>query len=292
MQSVFGLHNRAKVQAVCYATTPSDKSVHRLQIEREAPVFRDVSSWPSDRLVQQIVQDGIHILVNLNGYTRGARNDVFAARPAPIQMSFMGFAGTLGAEWCDYILADTTAIPPETLRPWRGNTQVDDLFEDGMDGVDGDWVYSENVIFCRDTFFCCDHAQSSDPEEQHMTWDEEQRRRWRMRKTMFPALADDVVILGNFNQLYKVCVVSWQSDQPKSDRSGNCYADRARHIPRMASNPLPRPQCRTLATEISGARRGQSQANGPGLGWCGGCQPYRLHRCGAQKSAHCPSTSV
>src|ERR1700734_2951935 len=90
MQSVFGFHNLSRAKAFCYATTARDNSVHR----------------------QQIDEDGIHILVNLNGYTRGARNEIFAARPAPIQMSFMGFAGTLGAEWCDYLLADATAIPP------------------------------------------------------------------------------------------------------------------------------------------------------------------------------------
>ncbi|KAK5067880.1 hypothetical protein LTR16_009803, partial [Cryomyces antarcticus] len=109
MQSVFGLHSAKRVKAFCYATTASDNSVHRQQIEREAPVFHDASSWPAERLLNQIIQDGIHILVNLNGYTRGARNEIFAARPAPIQMSFMGFAGTLGAEWCDYLLADETA---------------------------------------------------------------------------------------------------------------------------------------------------------------------------------------
>ncbi|OLN97520.1 putative UDP-N-acetylglucosamine-peptide N-acetylglucosaminyltransferase SEC [Colletotrichum chlorophyti] len=205
MQSVFGFHDRARVKAFCYATTASDKSVHRLQIEREAPVFRDASSWTADRLVEQIVQDGIHILVNLNGYTRGARNEIFAARPAPIQMSFMGFAGTLGAEWCDYLLADATAIPPETLRPWRGNLSVTDVFEDETEESEGDWIYSENIIFCRDTFFCCDHAQSSDPNEHKVSWEDEQRRRWRMRKELFPRLPDDAIILGNFNQLYKAC---------------------------------------------------------------------------------------
>ncbi|KAG7147611.1 UDP-N-acetylglucosamine--peptide N-acetylglucosaminyltransferase like protein [Verticillium longisporum] len=67
MQSVFGFHEKTKVKALCYATTASDGSVHRLQIEREAPVFRDASSWPSDRIIEQIVADEIHILVNLNG---------------------------------------------------------------------------------------------------------------------------------------------------------------------------------------------------------------------------------
>ncbi|CZR54265.1 related to UDP-N-ACETYLGLUCOSAMINE--PEPTIDE N-ACETYLGLUCOSAMINYLTRANSFERASE [Phialocephala subalpina] len=203
MQSVFGMHNPARAKAFCYATTASDNSVHRQQIEREAPVFRDTSSWSADRLVQQIVQDEIHILVNLNGYTRGARNEVFAARPAPIQMSFMGFAGTLGAEWCDYILADETAIPPSTLRPSRGNVDLEDLLQDQEFNEAEDWVYSENIIFCRDTFFCCDHAQS-DPHENRLTWEEEQTKRWQMRKEIFPTLSDDAIILGNFNQLYKI----------------------------------------------------------------------------------------
>ncbi len=206
MQSVFGLHNRCRVKAFCYATTVSDGSVHRQQIEREAPVFHDASSWSIDRLVNQAVDDGIHILVNLNGYTRGAKNEVFAARPAPIQMSFMGFAGTLGAEWCDYLLADKIAVPPQTLRPWRGNVDLRDQTKDGnYDDDQEEWVYGENIIFTRDTFFCCDHRQSApDSQEVQVDWPEEQRRRWRMRKELFPDLSDDTVILGNFNQLYKV----------------------------------------------------------------------------------------
>lgn len=204
MQSVFGFHDKRRVRAICYATTSSDKSSYRQQIEREAPVFRDVSSWSPERLVKQISDDGIHILVNLNGYTRGARNEIFAARAAPIQMSFMGFAGTLGAEWCDYILADTTAIPPSTLRPWRQNQTLEDVLQDESESVDGEWMYTENIIFCRDTFFCCDHAQSSPPTERNMTWEDEQNRRWLMRKELFPQLPDETIILANFNQLYKV----------------------------------------------------------------------------------------
>ncbi|KAL2352478.1 glycosyl transferase family 41-domain-containing protein [Cryomyces antarcticus] len=208
MQSVFGLHSAKRVKAFCYATTASDNSVHRQQIEREAPVFHDASSWPAERLLNQIIQDGIHILVNLNGYTRGARNEIFAARPAPIQMSFMGFAGTLGAEWCDYLLADETAVPPETLRPWRRNVDLEDQIAEedkGDEKQQDDWVYGENIVFCRDTFFCCDHRQSApDAQEKQLNWEEEQKRRWEMRKGLFPQLPDDAVIFGNFNQLYKI----------------------------------------------------------------------------------------
>lgn len=206
MQSVFGLHDQSRVRAFCYATTPTDNSVHRRQIEKEAPVFRDVSNWPVNRLIEQIVADGIHILVNLNGYTRGARNEVFAARPAPIHMSFMGFAGTLGAEWCDYILSDQISIPPETLCPQGRNLSLEQqvLEEDHAEDAE-DWVYGEKIAYTKHTFFCCDHRQSaSDASERHMSWDEEQVRRWRMRKETFPNLPDNAIILGNFNQLYKV----------------------------------------------------------------------------------------
>lgn len=206
MQSVFGLHNPSRVKAYCYATTASDKSIHRQQIEREAPVFHDASGWSVDRLVKQIVADGIHILINLNGYTRGARNEVFAARPAPIHMSFMGFAGTLGAEWCDYILSDSISIPQETLAPGGRNLSIEDRVLEENHGEDlEDWVYGEKIVFTRATFFCCDHRQSApDSQDLRLAWEQEREKRWRMRKELFPNLRDDAIILGNFNQLYKV----------------------------------------------------------------------------------------
>ncbi|KIW32418.1 uncharacterized protein PV07_03967 [Cladophialophora immunda] len=216
MQSVFGLHDPSRVRAICYATTASDGSIHRQQIEREAPVFHDASSWSVERLVNQIVEDNVHILVNLNGYTRGARNEVFAARPAPIHMSFMGFAGTLGAEWCDYVFADTISVPPDTLSPWRRNVDIEDrLRTDSLVEDVEDWVYSENVIFARNTFFCVDHKQSApdadkgppntkDPTKREAAWEREQDKRWKLRKELFPNLSDSAVILGNFNQLYKI----------------------------------------------------------------------------------------
>ncbi|KAJ6258813.1 hypothetical protein Dda_6867 [Drechslerella dactyloides] len=212
MQSVFGFHDPKRVKAFCYATSASDGSQHRQKIEREAPVFRDAASWNIEKLVRQIQDDGIHVLVNLNGFTRGARNEVFAAKPAPLQMSFMGFAGTLGAEWCDYIYADETAVPRAMLRPWARDASfpaqeaAGGVCEwEGEDYEEGSWVYGENVIYSQNTFFCTDHKQSSpDSKDGQLSWVEEQARRWRMRKLLFPELGDDKVILGNFNQLYKI----------------------------------------------------------------------------------------
>ena len=97
MQSVFGMHDRSKFKVICYSLSPTDHSIYRQKIEQESDIFLDVSSWTVPQIIEQIVQDGIHILCNLNGYTKGGRNEIFAARPAPIQMLFMGFAGTMGA---------------------------------------------------------------------------------------------------------------------------------------------------------------------------------------------------
>ncbi|RMZ76297.1 hypothetical protein DV737_g4903, partial [Chaetothyriales sp. CBS 132003] len=207
------------VHAICYATTASDNSIHRQQIERESPTFHDCSTWSTERLVKQIVADQVHVLVNLNGYTRGARNEVFAARPAPIQMSFMGFAGTLGAEWCDYVLADDISVPPNTLSPWRRNVEIEDRLqpESLVEDAD-DWMYGENIIFTRHSFFCVDHKQSAPdadtcpplplsampPSDRDVRWNAHLAARWALRQQLFPSLSSSAVILGNFNQLYKI----------------------------------------------------------------------------------------
>lgn len=285
MQSVFGLHDIKRVKAYCYATTASDGSVHRQQIQAEAPAFHDASGWSVEKLVHQIVNDGIHILINLNGYTRGARNEVFAARPAPIQMSFMGFAGTLGAEWCDYLLADRTAIPIETLRPFRNNVSVEDSLEDGnCGGENDDWVYGENIIFCRDTFFCCDHKQSAPDAHQTKTdWDEEVRERWCMRKELFPQIKDETVIFGNFNQLYKVssphvfilCTIRLTQ-----------HPDRPHHLPHLAPHPRPRPALDPLAPSLPRSRGIPPPRDGPPLGRRRRRLPRPFHRRRAQTPPH------
>ncbi|KAI7855561.1 glycosyl transferase family 41-domain-containing protein [Circinella umbellata] len=181
MQSVFGFHDTHKYQVFCYATTPSDHSPYRQKIEREAESFIDVSSWSNQHVVERIISDGIHVLVNLNGYTKGARNEIFAARPSPVQCSFMGFAGTLGGGWCDWIIADPIVCPPEMVscEIWRqrqeGKRNLHDhyhhssslLFEEGGDfegDVDpeentDDFVYTEKFIYMPHSYFVNDHKQ-------------------------------------------------------------------------------------------------------------------------------------
>jgi len=233
MQSVFSFHDRTDFLVYCYATTPNDNSPYRAKIEKESDMFLDVSTWCTQSLVERIVQDGIHVLVNLNGYTKGAKNEVFAARPCPVQVALMGFAGTLGGEWCDWLVSDLTATPPDTSgsEQWylrkRNDGLTDDFFDEGSldpeeendpaPNVKSDWVYTEKLIFMPHTYFVNDHRQGfRDPDEvpahtipdseykEESLWILEQDRRWKMRKELFPNLRDDVFIFANFNQLYKI----------------------------------------------------------------------------------------
>jgi hypothetical protein len=230
MQSVFGLHNREQCVVLCYATTPADGSPYRAKIERESDVFLDVASWTTQAIVERIVADGIHVLINLNGYTKGARNEIFAARPCPVQLAYMGFAGTLAAGWCDYFIVDPIVCPPETVawERWRARLSSSTIGSlaviptqahmsgdcgqdiDPEDETEPDWVYSERLIYMPHSYFVNDHRQGFREEDEDIDasietrWQHEEDRRWRMRRQVFPGLRDDVVIFANFNQLYKM----------------------------------------------------------------------------------------
>eukprot|EP00775_Hariotina_reticulata_P003146 gene3146-3423_t len=112
MGSVFGLHDRSRVEVFCYALSPSDGSEWRCRIEAEAEHFLDVSSWNVPDIARRISADGVHVAVNLNGYTKGARNEIFALRPAPVQTSYMGFPATTGAPFLPYLITDKVVAPP------------------------------------------------------------------------------------------------------------------------------------------------------------------------------------
>lgn len=102
-------------QVFCYALSVNDGSEWRQRISTEAEHFFDVSSTSSEQIAAQIAQDQIQVLINLNGYTKGARNEIFALRPAPIQVSYMGFPGTTGAEYIDYLVTDEVNLQIEKI---------------------------------------------------------------------------------------------------------------------------------------------------------------------------------
>jgi len=137
MQSVPGMHNRKNVKIYCYALSADDGTKFRSKIAEECDVFVDFSQVPCNgEAADRIYADGIHILINMNGYTKGARNEIFALRPAPIQVMWLGFPATSGASFMDYIITDKVTSPIE--------------FAD---------QFSEKLAYMPDTFFVGDHKQ-------------------------------------------------------------------------------------------------------------------------------------
>jgi protein O-GlcNAc transferase len=104
-------HDRTRFEIVGVSLGPDDGSDNRVRIVKALDRFHDVVS-DTDRNIAKLLNDSnVHIAVDLNGLTEGFRPGVFACRPAPIQVNYLGFPGTTGAEHMDYILADETVLP-------------------------------------------------------------------------------------------------------------------------------------------------------------------------------------
>jgi predicted O-linked N-acetylglucosamine transferase (SPINDLY family) len=104
-------HDRTRIEVYGYALCPDDGSEHRRNIARACDHFQDVTNDATADIAERIARDGVEILVNLNGYTSGHRTALFAMRPAPIQVSYLGFPATMGAPFIDYLIADRTVVP-------------------------------------------------------------------------------------------------------------------------------------------------------------------------------------
>ena len=108
---VWERHDRTRVETTAYSIGPRVASPLRTRIERAFDRFHDAFHETPERTAQCIRDDGIDVLIDLNGHTRGARSEIFAMRPAPRQLSWLGYVGTQGASWIDYIVTDRFAAP-------------------------------------------------------------------------------------------------------------------------------------------------------------------------------------
>jgi len=113
MKSLFSLHDQAHFEIFVYSFGPNDHSEYRNYIATSCEHFQDVTALSTEESAHQIFNDGIHILVDLKGYTIQSRTAILALRPAPIQVSYLGYPGTMGAEFIDYIIGDAVVTPPE-----------------------------------------------------------------------------------------------------------------------------------------------------------------------------------
>jgi protein O-GlcNAc transferase len=113
IQGLFGCHDRSRFEVFAYGFGKADDSVYRQRIVNGCEHFVDVSSLSIPALAERIAADGVHILIDLMGHTGINRMAALALRPAPIQVNFLGMLGTIGADFIDYMITDTTVTPPE-----------------------------------------------------------------------------------------------------------------------------------------------------------------------------------
>ena len=113
--SILARHDRARFAVHAYSVGADDRSAARQAIERDSEIFRDLRVAKDTAIAEAIATDGIQILVDLNGYTQGCRPGVMVLQPAPIQVWALGFPGTSGSDFIDYIVADKTVLPPEQV---------------------------------------------------------------------------------------------------------------------------------------------------------------------------------
>lgn len=110
---LFDHHDRARFEVTAYSHGDDDESAFRQRVLDSADRFVDLREVSDEAAAQRIFDDKIDILVDLSGQIRGHRLEIMALRPAPIQVAYIGFPGSNGAEYIDYMFTDQTVTPTD-----------------------------------------------------------------------------------------------------------------------------------------------------------------------------------
>jgi protein O-GlcNAc transferase len=130
---LFEHHDRSRFEITAISLGPEEDSPVQRRIKAGFDRFIDCR-LQNDQAVADLIRNlEIDILVDLNGYTYDSRRGIFARRAAPIQVNYLGYAGTMGADYYQYIIADRTVVPQEHFD-----------------------FYSEKVVWLPDTFLVTD----------------------------------------------------------------------------------------------------------------------------------------
>lgn len=108
---MFGLHDKSKFEVFIYSYGPDDGHPVRARIASSVEHFVDVQADSIKKIAERIRDDEIDILVDLSGNTRGAKPQLMAYRAAAVQVMWLGFIGTTGSPYYDYVIGDQFVIP-------------------------------------------------------------------------------------------------------------------------------------------------------------------------------------
>ncbi|HUO02634.1 MAG TPA: tetratricopeptide repeat protein [Rhizomicrobium sp.] len=152
-------HDRDQFEITAFDAGESDNSPMRARLERAFDAFIPISGLTDRQAAERIQGEEIDILVNLNGYFGRQRMGVFAMKPAPIQVNYLGFPGSLGAPYMDYILADRIVIPDAERRHFTEQVvwlpdcyQVNDgkrIIADARPGRKDEGLPETGFVFCN-----------------------------------------------------------------------------------------------------------------------------------------------
>jgi predicted O-linked N-acetylglucosamine transferase (SPINDLY family) len=130
---LFENHDRSRFQVLAFDNGRDDASPMRKRVVAAFDKFMSIAALSDRDAAARIAAEEVDILISLNGYFGKMRPSVFALRPAPLQVNYLGFPGTLGADYMDYILADEVLIGDDESRYYRekvvtlpGSYQIND----------------------------------------------------------------------------------------------------------------------------------------------------------------------
>ena len=110
---LFETHDRSRFEIFAFACSPDSQDPIRQRLRGAFDQFIDVYGQSDAEISTLARKMGIDIAVDLGGFTAHSRTGIFALRAAPIQLSYIGYLGTMGAAYMDYLIADTTIVPAE-----------------------------------------------------------------------------------------------------------------------------------------------------------------------------------
>jgi predicted O-linked N-acetylglucosamine transferase (SPINDLY family) len=116
LTEVWEHHDKDQFEIFAFDNGWNDTSPRRARINQAFDHVIDISLLPDREAAALIHAHQIDILINLNGFFGRERNKIFSMRPSPVQVNYLGFPGTMGAPYIDYLIADDTVIPPSSQR--------------------------------------------------------------------------------------------------------------------------------------------------------------------------------
>ena len=158
MAQLFELHNRDRFKVLAFSFGPNSISKTRERMQPNFDAFHEVGQMTDSEIVSLSKQEGVDIAVDLKGFTADSRGEIFASRFAPIQVNYLGYPGTMGADYIDYIIADPTLIPLESQQhysekvvylphSYQPNDRIREIAQNSVTRVELGLPY-DGFVFC------------------------------------------------------------------------------------------------------------------------------------------------